>query len=254
MIRSRVIAVIIIRDGQVVQSVQFKHTNVIHYDAFHAIDSFARWNIDEIIILNVSKSRDSQSEFLKIVEKVSETCFVPFSVGGWVDSVEYAQKLVSCGADKLVLNSAFYTNPELVKELVYIFGSQCITCSIDFILTEDGPEVAVEQGSRGIGVDPKIWAETVTELGAGEIMLNCVEHDGNRRGYHLEQLSEVTKTVDVPVIAFGGVFTWKHMHDGLKAGACAVAAANIFHYTEHSTKKAKRYLKSKGVTVREDGL
>ena len=254
MIKTRLIAVIILRDGQVVQSVQFKHTNVIHYDAIHAIETFNRWSVDEIIFLDVSRSDQGRQQFRDIVERVSETCFVPLSVGGWITSEDYAQALLSSGADKLVVNTIVKDQPELVTKLADRYGKQCIVASIDFRFVDEQSRVCINRGSDVLEESPVDWAQYAESLGAGEIMLNCVEHDGNRKGYALDVLSAVCDAVTVPVIAFGGVFRWKHLVEGVNAGADAVAAANIFHYTEHSTKHAKRHMADHGVRVRKEGI
>lgn len=254
MLKTRLIAVIILRDGQVVQSVQFKHTNVIHYDAYHAIETFNRWAVDEIIFIDVSRNSESRQRFSEIVKKVSTTCFVPLSVGGWIESEDYAAELLSCGADKLVVNTIVHTQPELVTRLSERFGRQCIVASIDFNQTEQGPRVTIDRAQQELAISPVDHALKAQALGAGEIMLNCVQRDGNRKGYDLQTLEAVCQAVDVPVIAFGGVFRWKHLVQGVQAGADAVAAANIFHYTEHSTKHAKRHMADHDVAVREEGI
>ena len=245
---------IILRDGQVVQSVQFKHTNVIHYDAYHAIETFNRWSVDEIIFLDVSREPKGRAQFKEIVQRVSNTCFVPLSVGGWIDSEEYAADLLNSGADKLVVNSIVESDPQLVTHLAQRFGKQCIVASIDFNKTDTGPKVVIDRGRRELAIDPVAQALRAQELGAGEIMVNCIQNDGNRKGYALGVLTELCKAVSIPVIAFGGVFRWKHLVQGVEAGADAVAAANIFHYTEHSTKHAKRHMADHGIAVRKEGL
>ncbi len=255
MLKTRLIAVIILRDGQVVQSVQFKHTNVIHYDAFHAIEAFNRWAVDEIMFLNVSRDDSGKTQFLDIVEKVSETCFVPLSVGGWITEESYARELLSRGADKLVVNSIVKTQPELVTRLSEKFGRQCVVASIDFSKGEDGlAHVCIDRGRQRLDVAPAEWAQVAEQLGAGEIMLNCIERDGFRRGYALDEVARVSQAISIPLIAFGGVFRWNHLVEGIQAGASAVAAANIFHYTEHSTKHAKRAMADAGIQVRKEGV
>lgn len=244
---------IILRDGQVVQSVQFKHTNVIHYDAVHAIETFNRWSVDEIVFLNVSRTPDGQQQFLDIVEQVSEHCFVPLAAGGWITNEDYGAQLVARGADKLVVNSAIKRQPELVKQLITRFGSQCVVASIDYKSTDQGEQVVIDRGAEPIGMHPVTWAQYAEQLGCGEIFLNSVDHDGNRKGYNLQELNNVANAVSIPVIAFGGVFRWQHLLDGIVHGADAVAAANIFHYTEHATKRAKRYLADRGIPVRQEG-
>ncbi len=254
MLKKRLIAVIIVRDGQVVQSVKFKHTNVIHYDAIHAVEAFNRWSIDEIAFINVSKSNESSKQFIEIVKHVSKECFVPLTVGGWITDYNYACELFSNGADKILLNSAFNDNPNLIKQLVSKFGSQAIVASIDIGDVNESKIVVVNRGSQNINVSPGEWALHCEKLGAGEILLNSIQYDGARKGYDLQSLRNVCTRVTIPVIAFGGAFNWSHFVEGFESGADAVAAANIFHYTEHSTKKAKRYLNKNGIPVRMEGI
>jgi cyclase len=251
MLKNRLIAVVIIRDGRVVQSEKFNHTHVIHYDAFHAIEAFNSWLVDEIILLNVSKDKFSQTKFLEIVKHVSKTCFVPLSVGGFVNSVEYGSLLISSGADKLIINTLWKTNINIVHKLIKKFGSQCIVASID-IKTNDKnvKEVYIDRGTMNIEADPLEWARYCEKNGAGEIFFNNIDHDGNRNGYDLEILNKITNGVKIPVIAFGGVFNWKHLLEGLEAGANAVAAANIFHYKEMATMHAKKYLSRHNIRIR----
>lgn len=244
---------LIVRNGQVVQSVKFKHTNVIHYDAVHAIECFNKWAVDEIVVLNVSREPDSRDQFAETLERISQECFVPLSAGGWVTDAEYAERLLRSGADKLVLNTAFADNPALALELSERYGRQCIVASMDVKLRDDGKTtVWVDRGSRDTNVSAKEWAQRAVEYGAGEIFFNSIDHDGNRKGYNLPVLAEVCSAVEIPVIAFGGVFQWSQLPEGLAAGAQAVAAANQFHYTEHSARKAKKYLIEAGVMMRAE--
>lgn len=253
MLKKRLIAVLILRDGQVVQSVRFKHTNVIHYDPVHAVECFNKWAVDEIVMLNVSPSAESRQGFLEAVGRISGECFVPLSTGGWITDVDYARALLSNGADKLVVNTVLADAPELVTALSRRFGRQCIVASMDVKRDESGElQAMVDRGRRGTGVAPVAWAQRVETLGAGEIFFNSMDHDGARKGYDLDTLRAVCHAVSIPVIAFGGVFTWNHLVDGLNAGADAVAVANQFHYTEHSTRKAKRHLVQSGVVVRKE--
>ena len=127
MLKKRSIAVLIILDGKVVQSVKFKHTNVIHYDPVHAIEAFNKWSVDEIVVLNVSKKSESKNSFAETLERISKECFfVPISAGGWITDHQYAQNLLRSGADKLILNTAFFQNPSFANELSDTYGRQCI--------------------------------------------------------------------------------------------------------------------------------
>lgn len=247
----RLIAVLVVRDGQVVQSVRFKHTNVIHYDPVHAMECFNKWAVDEIVILNVSRDAESRDKFAEIVGKICNDCFVPVTVGGWITDADYASRMLRSGADKLCLNTVFHTDPELVTRLSRRYGRQCIVASIDAKVAADGrASVYVDRGRIDTQVAPLDWARRAVELGAGEIFFNSIDHDGNRKGYDLETLPQICHGVEIPVIAFGGVFRWDHLAEGVTAGADAVAAANIFHYTEHSARKAKRFLLDAGIPVR----
>ncbi len=253
MLKKRLIAVLILRDGQVVQSVRFKHTNVIHYDPVYAVECFNKWAVDEIVMLNVSPSAESRQGFLEAVRRISRECFVPLSTGGWITDMDYARTLLSNGADKLVLNTLLADGPDLVTSLSRRFGRQCIVASMDVKRHDSGlVQAMVDRGRRETGQNPVAWAKRAEDLGAGEIFFNSVDHDGARKGYDLDSLKAICTAVSVPVIAFGGVFTWNHLVEGIEAGADAVAVANQFHYTEHSTRKAKRHLVQSGIAVRRE--
>lgn len=248
----RLVAILVVREGQVVQSVKFKHTNVIHSDPIHAMDCFNRWDVDEIVVLNVSRNVETRDDFLQLIDRISARCFVPITVGGWITDTKYASMLLRSGADKLSLNTAFHTDPVFTKQLALLYGSQCIVASIDIKSLPDGTRsVVVDRGRVDIGVSPTDWARRAVELGAGEILLNSIDHDGNRGGYDLVAVKEICRNVTVPVIAFGGVAQWNHLADGVEAGADAVAVANALHYTEHSVRKAKEFLINSGISIRK---
>lgn len=243
---------LILRDGLVVQSIQFKHTNVIHWKAVTAVDFFDRWAVDEIVVLDVSRNLKQRQKFHTILGGLAQKCFVPLTVGGWVDSVEEVRHLLRLGADKVTLNTAAVRRPQLLTECARVFGSQCVVVSIDVKDHGDGNyEVYIDRGREPTGLRPWDWARQARERGAGEIFLNCIDRDGFRQGYDHRLLRMVVEAMDIPVIAMGGVLTWQHLVDGIVlGGADAVAAANIFHYTEHSTKKAKDFMASAGIEVR----
>jgi cyclase len=252
MLKRRLIPVLILREGMVVQSVQFKHTNVIHWKPLTAVDFFNRWAVDEIIILDVTRDKKKRQKFLDVVLGLSNKCFVPLTVGGWVDSVDEVLKLLRLGADKVVINTEAVRKPHLITECASVVGSQCIVVSIDAKANDNGSyAVYIDRGREPTDLSPLEWAAKAQEKGAGEIFLNCIDRDGFRQGYDLALLKSVVEAVDIPVVAMGGVLTWQHLVDGVtNGGADAVAAANIFHYTEHSTKKAKEFMRQAGIDVR----
>lgn len=252
MLKTRLIPVLILKDAMVVQSVQFKHTNVIHWKPLTAVDFFNRWAVDEIITLDVTRNKKKRKQFLDVVLGLSKKCFVPLTVGGWVSSLEDVLELLRLGADKVVINTEAFRHPELIAECAKTVGNQCIVISIDVKINRDGNyEVYIDRGREATGISPFVWAKKAQDMGAGEIFLNCIDRDGFRQGYDLKLLDFVCQTVEIPVIAMGGVFTWNHLVDGVKiGGADAVAAANIFHYTEHATKKAKEFMRNAGIAIR----
>lgn len=252
MLKRRLIPVLLLRDGAVVQSVRFQHTNVIHWKPVTAIDFFNRWAVDEIVVLDVSRDQQQRHKFYEVVEGLSKKCFVPLTVGGWVTSVDEMRQLLRLGADKVAINTEAVLRPDFITECATVFGNQCVVVSIDSKRNEHGVDVVViDRGRQMTELSTVEWARAAQAKGAGEIFLNSIDHDGYRQGYHLELLRQVADAVPIPVIAMGGVFTWNHLVEGVRQGhADAVAAANIFHYTEHSTKKAKDHMRSAGIDVR----
>ncbi len=250
MLKKRLIPALILRDGQVVQSIQFKHTNVIHWNSVTAVDFFNKWAVDEIVLLNVSRTTEKNQKFYDAVSGLSKKCFVPLTVGGWVTSAEEGKNLLRLGADKVAINTEAVRRPEFITECAAIFGNQCIVISIDAKKVSGKHRVMIDRGREMTDLSPVEWAKEAEHRGAGEIFLTSIDHDGSRGGYDLELMREVAHAVSIPVIAFGGAFTWDHLVEGIWTGVEAVSAANVFHFTEHSTKKAKQHLKEAGIEVR----
>jgi cyclase len=251
--KHRLIASLLIHNGDVVQTRRFRPTNNVG-SAFTAVDFFNGWTVDEIIALEISKDDAHVARFVETVEGLSRRCFVPLTVGGKIADLARVRAYTRAGADKIALNSAALERPEFITEIAGEFGRQCVVLSIDARRNPALPSGYEAVGGRGrlpSGRDVRAWAEEATRLGAGEILLNELEHDGDRRGYDLALVRMVSEAVSVPVIAFGGVGNWDHLVAGIREGrADAVAAGNIFHYTEHSTKKAKEHMAAAGLPVR----
>lgn len=251
MIKRRLIVNLLWTKIGLVQSINFKHTNVVG-DIYTAIEFFNAWEADEIILLNVNREDKYFELFLTILERLSEQCFVPLSVGGWINSLERVEKLVFKGADKVVINTKAIQEPKFIKEVSKAFGSQCIVVSIDCKRHNDKHYVYIDRGRINTGKDIIEIAKLTEINGAGELMITSIDNDGSKKGYDLELIKKVVDNVSIPVIAFGGVGKWEHLIDGILIGqADAVAAGNIFHYYEQSTRKAKRALLNAGINVRE---
>ena len=251
MLKNRLIPNVIVNNGNVVQSKQFKHTNVVS-NAITAVDFFNSWAVDEIIVLDISRHTDYRSNFHRIIEGLSKRCFIPLTVGGWIKDLDEIKKFLSEGADKICINTQAVIKPEFIKDSSNMFGSQCIIVSIDVKKNLDGKyEVFIDRGRKNTGLDPVEWSIKAQDYGAGEILLTSIDRDGTKLGYDLELIKMISEKISIPVIAFGGVGKWQDLVDGIKIGkADAVSAANIFHYTEHSTFNAKEYMMKAGLNVR----
>lgn len=251
--KHRLIATLLVYNGDVVQTRRFKPTNNVG-SAFTAVDFFNTWTVDEIFVLEISKDDSFRERFEQIVEGLSRRCFVPLTVGGKIRDLDRVRAYTRAGADKIALNTAALERPELIAEIAGQFGSQCVVVSIDGRRNPEMPsgyEAVGDRGRRPSGRDAREWAKQAVSLGAGEILLNEIEHDGDKRGYDLEFVRLISDAVSTPVVAMGGVASWDHLVEGVRAGhAHAVAAGNIFHYTEHSTKKAKEFMAAAGLPVR----
>jgi cyclase len=190
---------------------------------------------------------------LSVVERTAEQIFIPFTVGGGVRSVDDARRLLRAGADKVAVNTAALAEPDLVAGMAAEFGSQCVVVALDARRVQGAArwEIYTHGGRQATGVDALEWVERCAGLGAGELLVTSMDRDGTRDGYDLELTSAVSRAVDIPVVASGGVGRLEHLVEGAVEGrADAVLAASIFHLREHSVAEAKAYLSEHGVSVR----
>lgn len=220
--------------------------------ALQSIKVYQLRQVDELVFLDIAATREGRGPDLETIDELADECFMPLTVGGGVRSIDDVRALLMVGADKVSMNSAAVANPVLIREVAERFGSQCAVLSIDCRRREDGThEVFTHAGTRATGLDPVDVARHGERMGAGEILLTSIDHDGVMDGYDLELTRSVADSVGVPVIASGGAGTYEHMADALAVGhASAVAAASMFHFTEQTPLEAKRYLGEKGFAVR----
>ena len=251
MLKNRIIPCLDVKNGRVVKGINFVQLK----DAGDPVEQakiYSDSGADEICFLDITASNENRETIYDVVKKTSKNCFVPLTVGGGVRSIEDINKLLNCGADKVSINTAAVQNHNLIKEAAKRFGSQCIVVAIDAKKTDENKwSVYTHGGRERTDIDAIEYAKISESNGAGEILLTSMDKDGTQSGYDIQLTSKITKTINIPVIASGGVGTLDHLKDGIvKGGASAVLAASIFHFGKFSIKEAKEYLKSKNVSVR----
>lgn len=253
MLKKRLVACLLIRDGLIVQSIGFNRYLPIGHPKF-PIEFVVKWDVDEIVLLDMSATPENRSPNTYVLEMLSRSCFVPLTVGGGIKSVEDVRKITSAGADKASINTHAVSRPALISELADVFGQQCVVLSLDCRRENDGRyQVYTDSGSKPSGLEAVTWARQAEKLGAGEIFLNSIDRDGSKKGYDLDLIRRISDSVSIPVVACGGVGNYMQFAPGIaEGGASAVAAANIFHYIEHSTIVAKAHLLKSGIDIRLD--
>lgn len=242
MLKKRIIANLVVKDGVVVQSIGFrKYLPVGKPDI--AIEFLNQWGIDEIILTDISASTLGKGPDFKMIRNATNKCFIPLTVGGGITHVDHIKELMHCGADKIALNQAALHQTNLITEAAHVFGNQSVVISIDGISTVDGYKVYDYLNKRITDYKVGLFAFTREELGAGEILINSVDRDGSYLGYDIQLINQVCSTVNIPVIACGGAKNANDMIVVLKAtNASAAAAGNFFHFTEHSVNTTKACL------------
>ena len=206
---------------------------------------------DELVFLDITASHEQRKAIIDVVEKVSSEVFIPLTVGGGIRNLDNISELLLAGADKVSINTSAIENPEFIKKSSSKFGSQCIVVAIDAKKTNGSWNVYTYGGRKDTGINVIEWARKANEYGAGEILLTSMDMDGNKDGYDIDLLNIVSNEVNIPVIASGGAGTMEHIYDALVVGnSDAVLAASIFHFEELTIQQVKKFLNSKGVSVR----
>lgn len=240
MLKQRIIASLIIKNGIVVQSIGFKKYLPIGSLGI-CVENLNRWGVDEIIILDIDASKENRTIESKLIQEATKISFVPISVGGGLKTIKEIELMLKSGADKVVLNQAFIKEPTLIKKASKVFGSQCIVVSLDSYDNK-----CYDYLERDIlKEDIQIVAQKAQELGAGEILVNFVQRDGMKKGLDIDSIAKLVDAINIPLIAQGGVGHAKHIQEALDIpNLCAVGVGNFFHFSEHAVNIAKGFIKT----------
>lgn len=249
----RIIPCLDVKDGRVVKGVNFIGLR----DAGDPVEAAKRYNgegADELTFLDITASSDNRDTILHIIEEVAGQVFIPLTVGGGVCTVADIRRLLNAGADKVSINTAAVTRPDLIDEAAGFFGSQAIVAAVDAkaVNSENTRwEIFTHGGRNPTGLDAVEWAIEMQKRGAGEILLTGMDRDGTKQGFNLPLTRAVAEAVDIPVIASGGVGNVRHLIEGITEGkADAVLAAGVFHFGEIAIREAKRAMREAGIEVR----
>lgn len=250
MLKKRIIPCLDIKDGKTVKGVNF--VDIIDAgDPIELAKSYIKQGADELVFLDITATIENRKTLINLVEKVAKEINIPFTVGGGVNSVEDVSALIKAGADKVSVNSSAIKRPELIRELANEFGSQCVVVAIDTKFINDKWKVFVKGGREETNLTTINWAKKAEELGAGEILLTSMNNDGTKAGFALEITNQVSKSINIPVIASGGAGKMEHFTEVFtKTQASGGLAASIFHFNEISIPNLKEYLKKQKIAIR----
>lgn len=252
MLAKRIIPCLDVKDNRVVKGIHFLNLR----DAGDPVELGARYSdegADELVFLDITATILSRKTIVELVEKVAENVFIPFTVGGGIQTVEQIDELLRSGAEKVSVNTAAVQNPDLITEAAQRFGNQCVVLAIDARRSKAKPDrwqVCVKAGSEPTDIDAVEWAAEGQRLGAGEILLTSMDADGTRAGYDIPLTKAVSDAVNIPVIASGGAGTLEHLYEAIvDGGADAVLMASITHFENFTIKQMKEYLGGRGIPV-----
>jgi len=248
MLKHRIIPCVLLKDWQLVKSIQFSSFRTIGHPTATVRVYNAR-NVDELIVLDIDASLNNEPINTEIITDMANECFMPLTIGGGIKTIDDVYTVLGAGADKVSINSEAIKRPSFIKEIATIFGSQCVVCSID-IKKVDGAYRVFTKKEGLLDIDPITLAKEYEKQGVGEILLTSIDHEGTIRGYNIELLQLFAQNIKVPIIINGGMGKPEHGVEALHAGADALGAAYIFHFTQYTPMMLKEELHKQGLHVR----
>jgi cyclase len=250
MLKVRIIPTLLWKQFGLVKGIRFDSWRRIG-PVLPSIKVYNRRDVDELLLVDIVAHRSNGELDYESIAEFSKDCFVPLTIGGGVRSQEHVQRLLRSGADKISINTASYSNPTLISEVAKRYGSQSIVASIDVRASDKKWRAYSHAGTVDTGKDAVEWAREIEGRGAGEILVTSIDNDGTMQGYDLRLVEEIVAAVSIPVIASGGAGRYEHLIEVVKkAGASAVAAASMFHFTEQTPAGAKLAMEASGILVR----
>jgi cyclase len=250
MLTRRIIPCLDIKDGRTVKGINF----VSLRDAGDPVElarAYVEQGADELVFLDITATLETRGTLLELVTHIAEVVNIPFTVGGGVRTVADVRQLLQAGADKVAVNSAAIARPELVRELADAFGSQCVVVAMDIKQVDNDWFVHSHGGTRPTALEAVSWAHRMELLGAGEILLTSMDHDGTKSGFAVDITQRISRSVGIPVIASGGAGSAAHFREVFEADAAdAALAASIFHFSEVAIPDLKAELAAAGISVR----
>jgi len=250
MLKRRIIPCLDIKDGRTVKGVNFINLRDAG-DPVELAKEYVKQGADELVFLDITATVENRKALAGLVERIAAEINIPFTVGGGIETVEDVAVLIKAGADKITVNSSAVKRPELISEIAAQFGSQCIVAAIDTKYIDDEWIVVVNGGRTPTGLRAISWARRVEELGAGEILLTSMNNDGMKSGFSIEITGDVSRNVNIPVIASGGAGNLEHFSEVFfNTGCSAALAASIFHFGEITIPDLKEYLRNNNIAVR----
>ena len=246
----RIIPCLDVKDGKTVKGINFENIKTVG-DAVELAELYAEMGADELVFLDITATNEKRKTLSELVTRIARRINIPFTVGGGITGINDVSLLLQCGADKISVNTSAVRNPPLITDLAKQFGSQCVVLAIDTNFINNDWYVYLNGGREKTNIKAIDWARKGVELGAGEILLTSMKHDGTKNGFALDITRKISEVVSVPVIASGGAGTMQHFIDVFcKGKADAALAASIFHYREIAIPELKNYLKINGIEVR----
>ena len=250
MLKVRIIPIMLWNGTTLVKGNKFENEKRSAGSPLTTVKIYNSRDVDEILFFDISKNN-------KIIDKdfilsITDCVSVPITIGGGIEKISQMNDLFECGADKISINSIIFKNPNIINESSKRFGSQAITVSIDVKKGTEKYECYYNLGRNKSDKEFKDFIVECVDRGAGEIVINCIDHDGLMKGYDNELIQLASSLVNVPIVASGGAGNYEHFYDAYKNGADAIAAASIYHFTKHTPAEAKKYLINKGVPIREN--